>query len=366
MKILFIVPIYLKNIHEIKNLQFMGGGGRYPFELAKSIADLGQDDVEMLFFGNKYELLMLGKMKISVVPSVNFFTRFNGLTNPLPLSLAFLKKIIQADIIHGIQIRTEATMLATLFGKLIGKTIFLTDNNFNGLSFSRIIRVEYIADAVLTISKEDYDSWHVKNKRIIYGGVDINNFPYKKEKQKYVIYAGRIVSHKGVDILVKAMPDDYKLIIAGSTSEEDYLVYLKKISKNKNVEFIENPSDKKLIELYQNASCFVLPATAKDYLGKVWSRPGLYALVVPEAMSSGTPVIVSNVGSLPYFIEDNKNGFVFEDRNIDDLRKKLLTIITNKKLIETMGKYGRKLVEEKYNWTSIAKNVRKIYLEVKK
>lgn len=366
MKILFIVPIYLKNINEIKNLQFMGGGGRYPFELAKSISQLGHDEVELLFFSNIHDSIMLDNMKISLVPGVNFFTRFNGFVNPLPISLTFFKKIKEADIVHGIQIRTEATMLATIFGKLIGKPVFLTDNNFNGLSLSRIIRVERLADAVLTISKEDYDSWHVKHKKIIYGGVNIHNFPYKKEKQKYVIYAGRIVAHKGVDVLVEAIPNDYQLIIAGSTSEEDYLAYLEKISKNKKVKIIKNPSDKKLVELYRNASCFVLPATAKDYLGRVWGRPGLYALVVPEAMSCGTPVIVSNVGALPYFIEDNKNGLVFKDRDVDDLRKKLLTIITNKKLIERMGNYGRKLVEEKYSWVSIAKHVRKIYLNVKK
>jgi glycosyltransferase involved in cell wall biosynthesis len=93
----------------------------------------------------------------------------------------------------------------------------------------------------------------------------------------------------------------------------------------------------------------------------MWSRPGLYALVVPEAMSCGTPVIVSNVGALPYFIENNKNGFVFKDRDTNDLRDKLNIIIKNKKLAETMGRNGRKLVELKYNWQVIAKNVRKIY-----
>lgn len=366
MKILFIIPIYLKNINEIKNLQFMGGGGRYPYELAKSISDLGKDDVELIYFGKSYDSIESSGMRITLIPSINFAVKFNGFVNPLPLSLKFFQRIAGADIIHSIQIRTEATMLATLFGKLIGKTVFLTDNNFNGLSLSRIIRVEHLADAVLTISEEDYQSWNVKNKKIIYGGVDSKNFPYKKQKQKYVIYAGRIAAHKGVDVLVDAMPADYRLIIAGSTLEKDYLKYLKKISKNKKVDFFENPSDKKLISLYQNASCFVLPATAKDYLGVSLSRPGLYALVVPEAMSCGTPVMVSNVGALPYFIENDKNGYVFKDRDIDDLRTKLKKIIYNKSVIERMGKNGRRLVEEKYNWNNIAKKARKIYLESRK
>lgn len=363
MKILFIVPIYLEDIGEVRKLYVLGGGGRYPFELAKSISDIKGNEVEIIFFGKSNFSINFEGMKISLIASIKLFPKFNGSANPLPISLNFFKKIKQADIIHSIQIRTEATMLATVFAKIIRRHIFLTDNNFSGLSLSRIFRFEFLADAVLAISKEDYDSWKVKNKKIIYGGVDMNKFSYKKHKQKFVLYAGRIASHKGVDILVEAISSDYKLIITGSAMEKDFLVYLKKISKDKKVEFIENPTDKKLVELYQNASCFVLPATAKDYLGKVWKRPGLYALVVPEAMSCGTPVIVSNVGALPYFIEDNSNGFVFKDRDVEDLKNKITEIIKNNNLIEKMGRNGRNLVEKKYNWKVIAKNVERIYAE---
>ena len=361
MKILFIVPIYLKNLNEVKRLQFQGGGGRYPFELAKNLASLKKDDVEMIFFGKKKKSIFFAGMKISVLPAIKISPRFNGAANPLTISLDFFKKIKQADVIHSIQIRTEASLLATIFARFIGKPIFLTDNNFNGLTMARIIRPEYFASAVLAISEEDYDSWNVRNKKIIYGGVDIKKFSYQKKKKNYVLYAGRIASHKGVDVLVNAMPRDYKLIIAGATLEKHFLKYLKKISKGKNIDYVTNPSDTKLIRLYKEAVCFVLPATAKDYMGKIWGRPGLYALVVPEAMSCGTPVIVSNVGALPYFIEDNKNGFVFEDRNVIDLSNKLNKIIKNEKLIEKMGVSGRKLAESKYSWQTIAVNVRKIY-----
>jgi len=78
-------------------------------------------------------------------------------------------------------------------------------------------------------------------------------------------------------------------------------------------------------------------------------------------MSCGTPVIVSDVGALPDFIESNKNGFVFHDRDLNDLNKKISRIIEDKILAISMGKYCRNIVEKRYDWKVIAKKVRKIY-----
>lgn len=363
MKILFIVPIYIKDFQNLKTLYLLGGGSRYPYELARNLALNKNDSVEIMLFSSVDAEEKIDGMSIVLVKSLSFLPSINGTSNPIPMSPLFFQKIRNADIVHGYQIRSDATLFASIFSKIVRKPIMITDTNFNGVSFARFLRPEYIADAVLAISKEDYDSWHARKKYIIYGGVPKESFPYKKEKSKYVLYFGRILSHKGVDVLVEATPADIQLVIAGSSPDKTYIKYLRKISKKKKVIFKENVSDKEMVKLYQNASCFVLPATKKDYLGKEWGRPGLYALVVPEAMSCGTPIIVSNVGALPDFIEKGRyiNGFVFEDRNIQDLQSKIMNIFSNKKLQYTLGKNGRYLVETKYDWKVIAKNTRGIY-----
>jgi len=361
MKILYISPIYFEDVEEIKKIHVLGGGGRYPFELAKNVLKTGKDEVEIIFFGRTKSNFTIDGIRVSVIQAIKFLPKFNGYANPLPLSLDFFKKIKQADVIHGIQIRTEAIMLAIIYSKIIGKPMFVTDNGFGGASLAMLFPFETLAAGVMAISKDDYGYWKSKNKHIIYGGVDMKKFEYKKSKQKYILYAGRLVSHKGIEVLIKALPKKYRAIIAGNPLDKTYVSYLKKISKNKNITFVERPTDEKMVQLYRNASCFVLPVTTTDYLERKWKKSGLYALVAVEAMSCGTPIIVSDVGALPDFVEDNKNGFIFHDRDVSDLRAKIEKIIENKELALQMGETCRKLVEEKYNWEKIAKNVRQIY-----
>lgn len=361
MKILYISPIYFNDIEEIKRIHVLGGGGRYPFELAKNVLKIGKDEVEIIFFGKTKSNFTIDGIRISVIPAIRLFPKFNGYANPLPLSMDFFKKIKQSDIIHGIQIRTEAVTLAIIYAKIIGKPIFVTDNGFGGISLAMLFHFESLAAGVMAISKEDYGYWKSPNKHIIYGGVDIGKYAYKGNKQKYILYAGRLVSHKGIDVLIEAIPKKYKLIIAGNPLDEAYITYLKKISKNKDITFVEKPTDQEMVRLYRNASCFVLPVTTTDYLGRKWKKSGLYALVAVEAMSCGTPIIVSDVGALPDFIENNKNGFIFHDRDLNDLNKKISRITEDKVLAFSMGKYCRNIVEKKYDWKVIAKNVRKRY-----
>jgi glycosyltransferase involved in cell wall biosynthesis len=362
MNILHVVPIYCSE-NQIKNFQSLGGGERYPFELAKFLAQNNlKDNVEIILFGKRNDTIFNEGVKINVIKGVRFKSSKNPNFSPVPFSWSFIKKIQWADVIHGYHIKSETTTILSIITKTMKKPLFLTD--LGGGRKARVLGVfktELLAKSVLCLSKFDSNFWKVKNKKIIYGGVDINKYKFKKEKQKYVLYIGRILPHKGVDTLIRALPDGEKLIVAGRSYDHKYLDYLRNISNNKQVKFIENPSDNEIINLYENASCFVLPSTHKDYLGYKHKKTELFGLVLIEAMACGTPVIASSAASLPELIRDGYNGYIFEDSNVNSLRKKMLTIINDPKLIQKMGLNGRKLVEDKFNWSVISKNVRSIY-----
>lgn len=366
MKSLHVIPIYCSD-DQLRSFQTLGGGERYPFELTRFLALTNKNDsVEIMLFGNTDQTITMNHVKMHMVKGIRPFKKMNKNFSPIPVSKKFLEHIDKADIVHGYHIKSDTTTLTSLAARMKKKPMVLTDFGGGGpANISKVIsnfaKVEKLGDATMCISNYDSTFWDVKNKTIIYGGVDLHKYTYHKEKKNYVLYAGRILPHKGLDTLIKAIPENMPLIIAGRAFNKNYLDHLKEIAKDKQITFIENPADEKLVSLYKEASCFILPSTHTDYTGKKYKKTELFGLVVVEAMASGTPVIVSSAACLPELVENGINGFVFKDGDANDLREKVETIVHNKKLIETMGVAGRKIAEEKYNWEVIATQVRETY-----
>lgn len=92
---------------------------------------------------------------------------------------------------------------------------------------------------------------------------------------------------------------------------------------------------------------------------KVWSAcdiavwPGLSSISILDAASVGLPLVIATAAVEIYAV-DNKNGFLFELDNIDELRKYLRKLIDNEKMRKEMSRRSRGLVERRLNWRSIA------------
>ena len=64
----------------------------------------------------------------------------------------------------------------------------------------------------------------------------------------------------------------------------------------------------------------------------------------------GKPVIVTNaVGAAPEYVHNNINGFVVKEKNIEELYKALLKILSNEKLAKKMGVKSKEIHDEKLN-----------------
>ena len=107
------------------------------------------------------------------------------------------------------------------------------------------------------------------------------------------------------------------------------------------------------------------PLSYPDGVRKYLSEIDIYALITGIDMSPLTlqeaqllekPVIATNVGGVPEIMRDGQSGFLTKQGSSDDIIQKISTLLSDTQKATTMGKTGRKFVEEEFNWDKITKD----------
>jgi glycosyltransferase involved in cell wall biosynthesis len=139
--------------------------------------------------------------------------------------------------------------------------------------------------------------------------------------EKIVMFAGKLANFKGIDILLRAAAkyenEEPKTItlIAGDGDERDKLHALAKDLELRTVHFLGNVDQAALAKLYNIGDVSLVP-----------SRREPFGLVAIEAMACGTPVIASNQGGLPDFVNDSVGRLVTPE-DPDDLAEAVIQIL---------------------------------------
>ena len=81
---------------------------------------------------------------------------------------------------------------------------------------------------------------------------------------------------------------------------------------------------------------------------------------VLEASLMGKPVIASRVGGVPEIVLENETGWTIENDDVKAWVDKIKLTVTDSRLNRALGDKGRRWVEEKFSWTTIAKQVENI------
>lgn len=111
---------------------------------------------------------------------------------------------------------------------------------------------------------------------------------------------------------------------------------------NKAVE----PQQRKLHQLYENASIFVLPSKYEPF--------GVAPL---EAMLYAIPCIVTNGWALCESVIDGLNGILVEQESVDSITAALLTLLRSPGKLAEMGQRGRERVLANYTWPSVVERM---------
>ncbi|XP_004246336.1 sulfoquinovosyl transferase SQD2 [Solanum lycopersicum] len=163
-----------------------------------------------------------------------------------------------------------------------------------------------------------------------------------------IVHVGRIGVEKSLDFLKRVM-DRLPGARIAFIGDGPYREELEKMFQGMPAVFTGTLLGEELSQAYASGDVFLMPSESET-LG----------LVVLEAMSSGLPVVAARAGGVPDIIPDDqqgKIGYLFTPGDLDDCMSKLVPLLRDIELRETMGKAAR-IEMEKYDWKAATRTIR--------
>jgi len=183
-------------------------------------------------------------------------------------------------------------------------------------------------------------------------------------REKRVLFVGRLLPHKGIDHLIKAVDNTMELRIIGRAYDPLYFGYLNWLAQGKNVTFKTELDDAELPGEYASATVTVLPSVYRSDNGDVYQQPELLGLTLLESMACGTPAICSDVGAMPEVVQDGLTGFVVPPSDPVRLGDKLRLLLADPEQAARLGEAGRQRVLDYFTWDKTAERCLQAYAEL--
>ena len=302
MKLLFVIT-------SLEN----GGAERVCASLANYFSK--ENEVEILYFSGEIFYEISPKVKL------NKFSRNSRIPRLAAKLLAIRKHAKDADCVISFMDSTNIlSIIATAF---LGRKLIISEHSahdFVGLKWRVLRRIFYpFASALTVLSRSDFNYYSfVKNKAIIYNP-SIFKPSFGGQKEKLIIFVGRLEHVKGCDIFLRALAllklDDFKVLVLGDGSQKKSLQSLSEKLGLKNLEFLGSVSD---IQNYYKKAKIIVSSSRFEGLGNA---------LIESAFFDCIRVATPTAGALE-LLEDGKNGFISSDFSEQALAKAILKALS--------------------------------------
>jgi len=298
---------------------------------------------------------------VEIISSENTFTiPIKGLKNPSFMISSSLKAKFKKnnDIVHAHNIPSAKAMknasgkkILTIHGIYSQQVKNLHNKTTSKIAANYEKEALEWANAITVVSKDAFDYYKKLGLNVYHipNSIDIDSLSTKSDRRykKQIIFAGRLSSEKGVDVLsdlAKILPSDINLIILGSGPKENLIKNIKK----SNVSYFGYLPKNETISLIRGSDILIQPSKIE----------GVSSTIL-EAMACKVPVITTNVGGNKEIIEHNKTGILIEPNNSKKLLDEILNLFINSKIKNELINSAY-IDVQKYDW----KYVGKLYLDL--
>jgi len=191
----------------------------------------------------------------------------------------------------------------------------------------------------------------------VYNCTDAKSFEWKKKKEDFFLFVGRVNWEKGLDLAIKvASKAGVNLIMAVKMTEDfekeffrkEILPWIEKYPQHLFFQFQKELPRKMIFDLLKRARCTLFTSQ--------WEEP--FGLVMIESMACGTPVIALRRGAAPEVIIDGKTGYLADSE--DDM----VEIIKQGKIDTIKSEDCRRHIERNFSREKMVHDYLEIYKRI--
>ncbi len=348
-----------------------GGIQTHVLELATALTDLGVEVVAHLFKADYPDDLPFEVVQVPYA-SLPRLTAAQYLSASIAAGL--LVKGRDYDVYHGHSMYGWGTAVAgarpfvlTCHGTQLNEFRMTRGRTFDPnhlLTDYKSYQMErwaaHLADRVIAVSGDNArdvrEQYGVPADRVevVPNGVRPDRFHRAEPEGPVVLFVGRIHQRKGIDHLVRAMPEvlarvpDARLLVAGRGEREpEVRALVKELGLERTVEMLGHVPDAELPSLYARAAVFAMPSLYEGF-----------GIVMLEAMASSLPVVAFRTGGAADLVSDGATGFLADPATLGD---RLARVLEDPAAARSMGERGRERVLAGYTWSAVAQRTLEVY-----
>lgn len=188
----------------------------------------------------------------------------------------------------------------------------------------------------------------------------VADLPERLEEAFNVLFVHGLSEQKGTHYLVDAFEnlqqsyDDVNLVLVGQSDLED-AYYREHVRDNASIHHVEYIPNHEIRHLYNLSDVFVLPSITVE------RNEEQFGFSVLEAMACGVPSIVTDVGGLPFVVEEGVTSLVIEERSADAIADAIARLHEDKQLRRELGDNAYEYVREHYTVETVSDRLYELY-----
>jgi len=362
-----------------------GGIGRYVVNLINHMAWATSRDEShelLVFYHKSFDRSLIHKHPHLIF--VDTLARIKSNVLRKGLFLPFVAKKQNLDLFHGVDhigipfffkrgkcrfVLTVHDLITKLFPEMFTLKHRMIENTLRPL----ILRN---ADRIIAVSRSTRDDLlrfypqYADKTRVIYQGVDTRFFPRDREEIKkiqkkyridfpYILSLGTLEPRKNIPRLVEGFAKakmeggiEHKLVVTGRKGwkYKEMLSQLQEGPFSEEIVFTGFVEDEDLPCLYAGAEIFLYLSLYEGF-----------GLPVLEAMACETPVITSNLSSLPEVAGDA--ALLIDSSSAEEIAASLLRLLSDEELRKDLQKKGRERAKF-FSWEKTAEEILELYEEI--